>query len=95
MAAKRTINFTAPDGTPLSVNVGPKRQVSAVRVLDYQAFDPAAEGVDRWMISVHGTVMAAVKGPNQTPSWNVMPRHVLLIEEGDQPSRDGWYAVPR
>jgi hypothetical protein len=95
MAAKRTINFTAPDGTPLCVNVGPKRQVSALRVLDYRGFDPTAEGVNRWMISIHGTVTAAIKGPNQTPSWNVLPRHVLLIEEGDQPSRDGWYTPPR
>lgn len=92
MAAKRTINFTAPDGTPLSVNVGPKRHVSAIRVLDFTSEDGDGTG---WLISIHGTVQAALTGPNQTPMWNRFPRHVLLIEEGDQPSSDGWYAVPR
>jgi len=93
--AKRTINFTAPDGTPLSVNVGPKRQVGAVRALDVRPFEADAEGRQRWIISVRGTVTAAIKGPNQTPSWNRMPRHVLLIDDNDQPTPDGWYAVPR
>lgn len=91
MAAKRTIQFTAPDGQPLSVNVGPKRKVSAIRVLDFTG----EAGDSNWLISIHGTVQAALTGPNQTPMWNRFPRHVLIIGEDDQPTADGWYAVPR
>lgn len=94
MAAKRTITFTAPDGQELSVNVGPTRKISAIRILDFLDWDGYEEGY-RWAISLHGTVQAALTGPNQSSSWNILPRHVLLIDENDQPTPDGWYAVPR
>lgn len=89
--AKRTITFTAPDGQSLSVNVGPKRNVSAIRVLDFTGED----GDGTWLISIHGTVQAALTGANQTPMWNSFPRYVLVIDDNDQPTPDGWYRVPR
>lgn len=89
MARTRTISFTAPDGvTPMSVNVSAKRHVSALRVLDFGETDNG-----RWLTSIHKTVLAAIKGPNQTPSWNPFPRYVLVIEEGDQPTSAGWHRV--
>jgi hypothetical protein len=89
MASTRTITFTAPDGvTPMSVNVSAKRHVSALRVLD---FGETENG--RWLTSIHKTVLAAVKGPNQTPMWNSMPRYVLVIDDNDQPGEGGWMRV--
>ena len=89
MASTRTINFTAPDGvTPMSVNVSAKRHVSALRVLDFGQTDNG-----RWLTSIHKTVLAAIKGPNQTPMWNSMPRYVLVIDDNDQPGEGGWMCV--
>jgi len=89
MARTRTISFTAPDGiTALSVNVAATRHVSALRVLDFGEADDR-----RWLVSIHKTVLAAIKGPNQTPNWNHMPRHVLVIDDNDQPGEGGWLRV--
>lgn len=78
MATKsRTITATAPDGTPVSVNVGPTRQVAAIRIIHLSG---------GWAVTVHKTVEAAITGPNQTPMWNTCTRWALPIGADDQPA---------
>lgn len=78
---KRTITATAPDGTEVRVNVGPKRAVGAIRITD---FGTAAAGGRRWLVTVHKTLPNAITGPNQTPMWNSYTRWAIEIGADDQ-----------
>jgi hypothetical protein len=82
-ATKRTITATAPDGAQVSINVGPKRDVGAIRITDFGA-DAFGAG-DRWLVTVHKTLPNAITGPNQTPAWNTYKRHAIAIGADDQP----------
>lgn len=77
--AKRTITLTGPEGQPISVNVGPSRQVGAIRITHLS---------DCWAPSVHRTLANAVTGPNQTPMWNGCTRWAIAIDVNDQPAGD-------
>jgi hypothetical protein len=73
---KRTITATAPDGTEVSVNVGPKREVGAIRVTDL---------FGELLVTVHKTLPNAITGPNQTPIWNSCRRWAIEIGADDRP----------
>ena len=81
MATKRTITATAPDGTEVGVNVGPKRAVGALRIL---AHPGAWSDGTKWLVTVHKSLELAVTGSNETPAWNRWERHAVVIE-GDVP----------
>lgn len=73
---KRAITATAPNGTQVSTNVGPKRAVGAIRVMQWP------DGT--YLVTVHKTLNNAITGPNQTPAWNSYPRHAIEIGANDQ-----------
>lgn len=79
---KRQITATAPDGTPISVNVGPARQIAAIRITG--GFE-STKSNGQWLVTVHKTLPNAITGPNQTPCWNGSPRWAIAIDENDQP----------
>lgn len=82
MARSRTITATAPDGTQVSVNVGAKRVVGAIRITGA----PGGWGDgSKWLVTVHKTLPNAITGPNQTPVWNSYPRWAVEIGTDDQP----------
>lgn len=84
--AARTLTATAPDGTPVSVNVGPKRVVGAIRIMDVSGWGAeylAAHGP--WLVTVHKTLANAVTGSNGSPTWNGTTRHAVEIGTDDQP----------
>lgn len=84
---KRQITATAPDGTQVTINVGPKRVVGAIRIMDVSTW--GAEYTARhgaWYITVHKTVENAITGPNQTPMWNKHTRWAIAIDANDQAS---------
>lgn len=83
----RTITATAPDGTEVSVNVGAKRAVGAIRITDALASGGWGDG-SRWLVTVHKTLPNAITGPNQTPAWNRFPRWAAPVAEGD--AVGGW-----
>lgn len=105
MASKsRTITATTPDGYQVSVNVGPKRQVGAIRILAAKDWDGSGDtgwgswqgrgqGV-KWIVTVHRTLELAVKGSNETTAWNGGERWAIVIDENDQPA-GAWVPAPR
>jgi len=80
MASKRVITATAPDGAKVSVSVGAKRAVGAIRITGGFQVDENGQ----WLVTVHKTIEAAVTGPNQTPAWNKRARWSIVIDENDQ-----------
>lgn len=85
MASKRTITATAPDGATVSINVGPKRAVAAIRITKL---------CGEWLVSAHKTLPNAITGPNQTPCWNGAERHAIEIGAGDAPVGP-WYGATK
>lgn len=81
---KRQITATAPDGTQVTVNVGPKREVVAIRITG--GFPTDVDDNGQWIVSVHKSLDAAITGPNQTPMWNNRARWAVAIDANDQAS---------
>jgi hypothetical protein len=90
--AKRTLTATAPDGEIVTVNVGPKRQVGAIRITDASSRGGWGDG-SKWLVTVHQTLELAVTGPNQTPAWNSFPRFATAIDAADQPGE--WFGASK
>lgn len=93
MATTRTITATAPDGTQVSTNVGAKRAVGAIRIMDTRAW--GAEHVARfgpWLVTVHRTLDLAVRGSNQTTAWNGYTRWAIEIDANDKPAGQ-WFGA--
>lgn len=66
MTNKRTITATAPDGTTVSINVGPTRVVGAIRITDGSRLEGGGwgrDGSEKWLVTVHKTLPNAITGP--------------------------------
>lgn len=87
--SSREITVTAPDGESITIRVGAKRQVGAIRLMDVRKAtgDFAAAGAT-WIDTVHKSLPNAITGPNQTPMWNRFPRVAIEIGADDQPVGD-------
>ncbi len=87
MSRSREITVTAPDGETITVRVGAKRVVGAIRLMDVR--DRGGDWAQwTWIDSVHKTLENAITGPNQTPNWNTIPRVAIAIGADDQPVGD-------
>lgn len=82
--SNREITVTAPDGEIVTIRVGAKRQVGAIRLMDVRKAVDCFVG-QTWIDTVHRTVTNAITGPNQTPEWNNFPRWAIEIGADDQP----------
>lgn len=83
-AKSRTIAVTAPDGEVVEINVGAKRVVGAIRLMDVRNATGGFKG-QTWIDTVHKSLPNAITGPNQTPMWNRFPRVAIEIGADDQP----------
>jgi hypothetical protein len=90
---KRTIAATAPDGTAVSVSVGPRRAVGAIRITNF-TWRKQEDGSPWWVVSVHKSLELAITGSNQTPEWNSCPRWAIAIGPDDQPAGT-WQAASK